>query len=135
MSKIYMQSEVDGEQICEVLKDQSYLHSCHCDHCTAIRHALSLFVPTEVPQTDVDLVEAFEKLLNMDQAVYPPQESCDKAAALLAAYAKRLPRAMPETKPWPFKCSEQNMTKDECHAYNNGDCMNGVQCPKSTAIR
>ena len=47
------------------------------------------------PELDaVEIVDKLEKLLNMDQAIFPPQSSYTEAAALIASYGRRVPRAM-----------------------------------------
>ena len=47
------------------------------------------------PELDaVEIVDKLEKLLNMDQAIFPPQSSYTEAAALIASYSRRVPRAM-----------------------------------------
>jgi len=47
------------------------------------------------PEPDaMEIVDKLEKLLNMDQAIFPPQSSYSEAAALIASYSRRVPRAI-----------------------------------------
>ena len=45
-------------------------------------------------ESAMEVVDELEKLLNMDQAVFPPKDSYEKAAALIEGLQRRVPRAM-----------------------------------------
>jgi len=42
----------------------------------------------------MEIVDKLEKLLNMDQAIFPPQSSYSEAAAMIDAYAKQVPEKL-----------------------------------------
>ena len=50
--------------------------------------------PIEVPSDAEGLIDKLEKLLNMDDDIYPPDNRCDAAAALITAHSRTVPRAM-----------------------------------------
>ena len=56
---------------------------------------LSCLHPIEVPSDDMEgLIDKLEKLLNMDDDIYPPDNRCEAAAALITAQSRTVPRNM-----------------------------------------
>ena len=62
-----------------------------------VKNAVRCLHPIEVPSDDMEgLIDKLERLLNMDDDIYPPDNRCEAAAALITAHERVVPRAMLE---------------------------------------